>query len=115
MVYSRLDASRTYSSVINRVLSIERQRLGDKGSLKQQIHEITGIPVEVLDGCPVDDFSVTQRKAWMVGRQTTQEEDMAYSLIGIFNVTMEFRYGEGKERALSRLEEEIEKGTVYTS
>jgi hypothetical protein len=41
--------------------------------------------------------------AWMVGRQTTQEEDMAYSLIGIFGVSMEFRYGEGKERALKRL------------
>jgi hypothetical protein len=50
--------------------------------------------------------------AWMVGRQTTQEEDMAYSLIGIFGVSMEFRYGEGKQRALNRLQEEIEKGTA---
>jgi hypothetical protein len=50
--------------------------------------------------------------AWMVGRQTTGEEDMAYSLIGIFGVSMEFRYGEGKEKALKRLEEEIQKGTI---
>jgi hypothetical protein len=50
--------------------------------------------------------------AWMAGRQTTEEEDMAYSLIGIFGVSMEFRYGEGKERALKRLQEEMEKGTA---
>jgi hypothetical protein len=51
----------------------------------------------------------------MVGRQITEEEDMAYSLIGIFGVSIVFRYGEGKERVLSRLEEEIDKGTVYIS
>jgi hypothetical protein len=55
--------------------------------------------------------------AWMVGRETTQEEDMAYSLIGLFDVSMEFRYGEGKERALKRLQEEVGKGnvTAYTT
>jgi hypothetical protein len=95
--------------------SSEHQRLGDKESLEQQLHEITGIPVEALQGIALENFSIKARKTWMVGRQTTQEEDMAYSLIGIFGVSMAFRYGEGKERALSRLEEEIEKGTVYTS
>jgi hypothetical protein len=95
--------------------SFERQRLGDKESLEQQIHEITSIPVEALQGNPLEDFSVKERKAWMVGRETMQEEDLAYSLIGIFGVSMVFRYGEGKERALSRLEEEIEKGMVYLS
>jgi len=52
--------------------------------------------------------------AWIVGRQTAQE-DIAYSLIGIFGVSMEFRYGEGKERALNRFQDEIKKGTAYTS
>ena len=95
--------------------SLERQRLGDKESLEQQIHEITRIPVEALRGGPLEYFSVKDRMAWMEGRQTTQEEDVAYSLIGIFSVSMEFRYGEGRERALNRLQEEIEKGTAYTS
>jgi hypothetical protein len=90
--------------------SLERQRLGDKDSLEQQICEITGIPVTALRGDPLDDFSVPERKAWMECRQTTQEEDMAYSLIGIFGVSMEFRYGEGKKRALERLQEAMEKG-----
>jgi hypothetical protein len=39
----------------------------------------------------------------MAGRQTKEEEDMAYSLIRIFAVSMQFRYGEGKERALNPL------------
>jgi hypothetical protein len=91
---------------------LERQRLGDKDSLKQQIYEITRILVTALRGDPLDEFSVPERMAWMMGRQTTQEEDMAYSLIGIFDVSMEFRYGEGKERALNRLQEEMEKGAI---
>jgi hypothetical protein len=95
--------------------SLERQRLGDKESLERQIHEITRIPVEALRGGPLEDFSVKDRMAWMEGRQTTQEEDLAYSLIGIFSVSMEFRYGEGQERALDRLQGEMEKGTAYTS
>jgi hypothetical protein len=95
--------------------SSERQRLGDKASLEQQICEVTRIPVTALRRDPLDEFSVPERMAWMVGRQTTQEEDMAYSLIGIFGVSMEFRYGEGEKRALKRLQEEMEKGTAYTT
>jgi hypothetical protein len=93
--------------------SLEGQRLGDKDSLEQQISDITRIPVTALQGEPLNEVSVPKRMAWMVGRQTTEEEDMAYSLIGIFSVSMEFRYGEGKERALMRLHEEIQKGTSY--
>ncbi|OCK75835.1 HET-domain-containing protein, partial [Lepidopterella palustris CBS 459.81] len=92
--------------------SLERQRLGDKNSLEQQIREITRIPVTALRGNPLDKFSVPEQMAWMAGRQTTQEEDMAYSLIGIFGVSMEFRYGEGMERALERLQEEMEKANT---
>jgi hypothetical protein len=51
--------------------------------------------------------------AWMAGRETMQEEDMVYSLIGIFGMSMEFRYGEGKENALNRLEKEMKKGTAH--
>jgi hypothetical protein len=95
--------------------SLERRRLGNKESLEQQIHEITRIPVEALRGGPLEDFSVQDQRAWIVGRQITQEEDLAYSLIRVFSVSIDFRYGEGKERALSRLQEEMEKGTPYTS
>jgi hypothetical protein len=92
--------------------SLEGQRIGDKASLMQQIFEITHIPVTALQGDALDEFSVRERMAWMAGRQTKEEEDMAYSLIGLLSVSMEFRYGEGKERALNRLQEEIEKGSA---
>ncbi|KAF1829888.1 HET-domain-containing protein [Decorospora gaudefroyi] len=92
--------------------SLEGQRIGDKASLEQQICEITRIPATALRGDALDEFSIPERMAWMAGRQTKEEEDMAYSLIGIFDVSMEFRYGEGKERALNRLQEEMGKGTA---
>jgi hypothetical protein len=38
-----------------------------------------------------------------------REEDEAYSLLGIFNVSMPLIYGEGREKALKRLLEEIDK------
>ena len=40
---------------------------------------------------------------------TTYEEDQAYSLLGIFDISMPIIYGEGKEKALKRLQEEIDK------
>jgi hypothetical protein len=91
---------------------LERQRIGDKASLEQQICEITHIPVTALRGDALNEFSISERMAWMAGRQTKEEEDMVYSLIGLFAVSMEFRYGEGKERALSRLQEEMGKGSA---
>ena len=87
--------------------SAEYHRLGDKHTLGSQISQITGVPVEVLNGGALDKYTVSDRKQWMAGRQTTLEEDMAFSLIGLLGLSMEFRYGEGKDRALMRLEEEL--------
>ena len=89
--------------------SSEDRRLGDKRSLQQQIYEITGIPKEALQGGPLSRFSVNQRMRWIEPRQTKREEDLAYSLLGIFGVDMSLRYGEGKEAAFERLEKEIDK------
>jgi hypothetical protein len=46
--------------------------------------------------------------SWASGRQTTREEDIAYCLLGIFEVNMPLIYGEG-QRAFQRLQEEIVK------
>lgn len=40
----------------------------------------------------------------MVGRTTTREEDIAYSMVGLFGITMTPFYGEGL-RAFARLQE----------
>jgi len=99
--------------------SSQLQRLGDKQSLEQQIHEITAIPIKALHGHPLGNFSVVERMAWAKSRQTTQAEDGAYCLLGIFGISMLLDYGEGKENALNRLQKEVnesfKKGTTYTS
>ena len=89
--------------------SQEGKRLGDKKSLERQIHEITGIAVSAIHGAPLSQFSVKERLLWAENRQTTREEDKAYSLLGIFDVYMPLIYGEGRDNAFSRLKEEINK------
>jgi hypothetical protein len=89
--------------------SLEGKRLGDKKSLERQIHEITGITVSAIHGALLSQFRVEERLLWAENRQTTREEDKAYSLLGIFDVSMPLIYGEGRDNAISRLKEEIDK------
>jgi hypothetical protein len=42
-------------------------------------------------------------------RETKHEEDMAYSLLGIFGIFLPLIYGEGRENAFRRLREEASK------
>ncbi|KAK3360107.1 HET-R [Lasiosphaeria hispida] len=89
--------------------SIKGKRLGDKKSLERQIHKITGIPLGALRGGILSDFSIDERMAWVKERNTTREEDKAYSLFGIFDVHMPLLYGEGEAGAFGRLREKIDK------
>ena len=83
------------------------QRLGDKRSLKGQIHKVTNIPIPALLGERLSSFSVNERIQWAKSRTTTYEEDSAYCLLGIFDVSMPVVYGEGRKKAIFRLEKEI--------
>ena len=89
--------------------SHDNERLGDKVSLEQQIHEATGITVRALQGMPLVQFSLDERLQWMVNRKTTIEEDFAYCLLGVLNIHIPLLYGEGAENACFRLFEEINK------
>jgi hypothetical protein len=89
--------------------SRESRRLGDKRALERQIHEVTGITVEALQGESLSGFSIDSRLSWAQNRQTTRKEDQAYSLLGIFGVHMPLIYGEGKDNALRRLLKKIYK------
>jgi hypothetical protein len=89
--------------------SREGKRLGDKRALERQIHEITGIPVTALRGTPLSQFDAEERLLWAKSCQTTHKEDKAYSLFGIFDIQIPLLYGEGSDRALKRLREEIDK------
>ena len=83
--------------------SKEGIQLGDKESLKRIIHEVTGISIKALSGSDLSEFEVDERFSWATNRQTTEEEDGAYCLFGIFSVHLPLIYGEGKENALERL------------
>ena len=56
------------------------------------------------------EASVAQKMSWAARRQTTRTEDLAYSLLGLFNVNMPLLYGEG-EKAFKRLQYQILQST----
>ncbi|KAK4905124.1 hypothetical protein LTR49_025552 [Elasticomyces elasticus] len=85
------------------------ERLGDKRSLEQHIHEVTAIPQAALRGRPLHRFSVDERLSWMSARETTLEEDKAYSLVGMFDMYRAPVYGEGFAQAHKRLLELVHK------
>lgn len=89
--------------------SREGRRLGDKGSLREQIHKVTNIPYAAIEGVPLSQFTVNQRLQWKEHRETKHEEDGAYSLLGIFDVYLAPLYGERAVGAFRRLMDEIHK------
>ncbi|KAF1968432.1 hypothetical protein BU23DRAFT_262036 [Bimuria novae-zelandiae CBS 107.79] len=88
--------------------SREGQRIGDKASLDELIHEITRIPLTALRNCPLDQFTTFERELWARNRRTTEEEDIVYCLLGVLGVSMRTAYGEGQESARRRLQAEVE-------
>ncbi|KAK0716654.1 hypothetical protein B0T21DRAFT_65136 [Apiosordaria backusii] len=85
-------------------------QLGTKSSLSVTIEEATGLPHHILTGfASLRECSVAQRMSWASRRMTTRPEDMAYCLVGIFDVDITPSYGIGLERAFGRLQEAIMK------
>ncbi|KAI0633739.1 heterokaryon incompatibility protein-domain-containing protein [Trametes polyzona] len=92
-------------------LSEDWTYLGTKATLAPLLMEITGIDVEILISAShrkLQQVSVARRMSWAAGRETTRVEDEAYSLMGLFGITMPTIYGEGTD-AFRRLQEEIMK------
>jgi len=83
------------------------REIGSKQSLLSQISSTTGIPDDVILGRSPMSCNVAQRMSWASTRRTTREEDMAYCLMGLFDIYMPPIYGEGSERAFIRLQGEI--------
>jgi hypothetical protein len=84
----------------------EWDRLMTKRQLCQTISRYTGISAPVLLGADFRRERVAERMRWASKRSTTRVEDMAYCLMGLFDVNMPLLYGEG-ERAFIRLQQEI--------
>jgi len=60
----------------------------------------------VLETSDLSLASVAQKMFWASNRKTTRKEDMAYCLLGLFDINMPLLYGEG-EKAFLRLQEHI--------
>ncbi|KAF2705055.1 HET-domain-containing protein [Pleomassaria siparia CBS 279.74] len=82
----------------------------DKQEVIGPLEAVTGIPSKVLRGEGFHDESVARRLSWASHRSTTRIEDLAYCLMGIFDIHMPMLYGEG-DKAFIRLQEEILKNS----
>ncbi|KAH9228063.1 hypothetical protein K456DRAFT_1775001 [Colletotrichum gloeosporioides 23] len=71
------------------------------------LSRITRIDEDVLMGRKqLNSVLVGIKMSWAADRETTRPEDMAYCLMGIFDINMPMIYGEGK-KAFERLQEHI--------
>jgi Heterokaryon incompatibility protein (HET) len=74
--------------------------------LWQFISQITQIPVDQLLNFEPGTNNIREKMVWASKRKTTRIEDVAYCLIGIFNIPLSIAYGEG-QMAFYRLQVEI--------
>jgi hypothetical protein len=81
--------------------------IGTKASLLTPVSTITKIGQDVLmESGYVFNASIAQRMSWASERETTRIEDVAYCLMGLFDINMPLLYGEGK-KAFHRLQLEL--------
>jgi hypothetical protein len=87
------------------------RKIGTKLELSENISSITSIDKEYLTRTqPLSQASIAKRMSWVSRRKTTRTEDLAYCLLGIFDISMPLLYGEG-DKAFLRLQEEIMKNS----
>jgi hypothetical protein len=88
-------------------LSKAWEPIGGRAELASDISQITKVSTSILKNpSKIKSASVARRMSWASNRVTTREEDIAYCLLGIFDVNMPLLYGEGS-KAFTRLQEEI--------
>ena len=93
---------------------------GTRQDLASDLHQATGIDTEVLErehhqALDLAQFSIAQRMSWAARRRTTRPEDLAYCMLGLFDVNIPLLYGEGSKKAFYRLQEEIMKYSMDQS
>ncbi|QIX02303.1 hypothetical protein AMS68_007820 [Peltaster fructicola] len=84
--------------------------IGTRQGQRQIISHFTRIPESMLLDVPsrsLSSLSIAQRMSWAASREVTKAEDIAYCLMGLFDVNMALLYGEGAVKAFHRLQEHI--------
>ena len=85
--------------------------IGEKSELAAEISAITHIGHDYLNlssgrRISLGQTSIATKMSWASKRETSRLEDMAYCLLGIFEINMPLLYGEGR-KAFMRLQLEI--------
>lgn len=80
------------------------REIGTKSSLAPQISRVTGISSQGM--ADPQSANIAAKMSWASRRQTSRVEDMAYCLLGLFDLTMPLLYGEGNN-AFKRLQLEL--------
>ncbi|KAG2363741.1 heterokaryon incompatibility protein-domain-containing protein [Suillus spraguei] len=75
--------------------------------IMQEMGDATGIDAQALVSFRPGTRDAREKLQWASARATTLQEDIAYSLFGIFGVYLAPIYGEKKQNALGRLVQEI--------
>ena len=91
------------------LIQVKAKPDGDVSRIRflQKLCNITGIRHNVLtDPLTVSSIPYEEKLSWASRRFTTKEEDLAYCLMGLFNVKMPVRYGEGRAVAFDRLKKD---------
>jgi hypothetical protein len=89
--------------------------IGTRRDENELISSITGIEAKILKSpYSASSQSVAKTMSWASKRNTTRLEDMAYCLMGLFDVNMPLLYGEGS-KAFYRLQLEIIKSSTDES
>lgn len=81
------------------------QPMGTRAQLVDSSNTFSEIHREFLNDSR-EEFqkaSIAMKMSWASKRETEREEDMAYCLFGIFDVTMDVRYGVGGRKEFQRL------------
>ncbi|KAI0506537.1 heterokaryon incompatibility protein-domain-containing protein [Xylaria bambusicola] len=88
----------------------ELENWDDHNYWEDGVHHICNCGINSFDSDRLrgvlETFSVATIMSWAAGRETSREEDIAYCLMGLFDVNMPLLYGE-KGKAFLRLQEEI--------
>ena len=63
------------------------------------LESVTGIDTKVLlDNSVLADIYVAKEMSWATNRKTTRVEDIAYRLLGIFDIPMSILYWRARNR-----------------
>ncbi|KAI9461362.1 hypothetical protein HD554DRAFT_1521317 [Boletus coccyginus] len=79
----------------------------DSPAIMAEMARATGTDIRVLLSLRPGSDNVRQKLSLAATQVSTKQEDMAYSLFGIFDVSIPVTYGEGQQRAVGRLLQEV--------